>query len=244
MAHAATPWRYPKLYPAEWLQDVSERNVIYTLEPRHLDGIFVTQRDFKPRVYVHKSRDLAVLHLDEEDAALQMLSKTLKNSYETRLDFVPEDSLPATGRNEPLFFHGHNIEQKPVVDMDTRLMLPHVEKGTFLGRTPAPANQCFVRTENVLQDGMCGGPVCEDFDLVPFADGKKSIVRGLLEGIVPTNHPSAEIAGTGVFVEAGEIRRFLQQIEQDEVEPLTVGDVAEIVGQDQDQDKMDITKFL
>lgn len=143
--------------------------------------------------------------------------------------------------SQELFFHGHNIEQKVIKDIDDRRMLPKMNSGVFLGRTK---QQLFYRTNEVLVDGMCGGPVCEEFDHVPFVNGKKKIVRGLLEGIVPTTHPQAEIRGAAVFVENGEIREFLRQIEAGEVEPMKVGDVMSVVAEDQDPDKLDISKYL
>lgn len=120
-------------------------------------------------------------------------------------------------------------------------MIPNVGSGLFLGRKN---NQTFYKTKEILVDGMCGGPVCEDFDYRPFAEGKKSIVRGLLEGIVPTNHPVAEIQGAAVFVESGDIRDFLRQIEAGSVQPINTGSVTEIVAQDQDPEKLDISKYL
>lgn len=142
---------------------------------------------------------------------------------------------------QELTFHGHTVEAKAITEVDDRLMIPRVESGVMLGRT---AKQVLYRTKNVLVDGMCGGPVCEDFDHAPFANGHKKIVRGLLEGIVPANHPSPDIQNAAVFVESGEIRDFLRQIEAEAVEPLRVGDVSSIVAADQDPEKLDFTKYL
>lgn len=133
------------------------------------------------------------------------------------------------------------MEAKAITDVDDRLMIPRVESGVLMGRT---ANQVLYRTKNVLVDGMCGGPVCEDFDYAPFANGRKKIVRGLLEGIVPANHPSPDIRNAAVFVESGEIRDFLRQIEAEAVEPLRIGDVTSHVAADQDSEKLDFTKYL
>lgn len=91
VSHAAAPFRWPKLYPDDWLQSVSEKNVIYTMEPRHADGMFVAQRHLLPHVYLHPTRDLAVLHLEDEEQSLSMFRNQLKHAFETRLDFVDEN---------------------------------------------------------------------------------------------------------------------------------------------------------
>lgn len=120
-------------------------------------------------------------------------------------------------------------------------MEPFVERGTFLARTP---NQLFYRTNTILRNGMCGGPVTEELDSSPFSEGKKTIVRGMLEGIVSPDHPITEIQGAAVFVESQEIREFLDKIEAEEVEPIIVGQIAAIVEADQDEEKMDLSKYL
>jgi hypothetical protein len=60
------PWRWPKLYPDEWLRHVNEKHTHYTVEMRHEDGVFVNQGDLHPKVYHHGSRDLAAMHIELE----------------------------------------------------------------------------------------------------------------------------------------------------------------------------------
>jgi hypothetical protein len=91
VSHAAAPFRWPKLYPDEWLQSVSEKNIICTMEPRHADGLFVAQRHLLPHVYLHPTRDLAVLHFEDEEKTLSMFRNQLKHAFETRLDLVDEN---------------------------------------------------------------------------------------------------------------------------------------------------------
>ena len=57
-SHVVAPWKWPKYYPAEWLQAVNESHTYYTVEVRHSDGVFHTQLDLLPRVYHHPTRDL------------------------------------------------------------------------------------------------------------------------------------------------------------------------------------------
>jgi hypothetical protein len=65
----------------------------------------------------------------------------------------------------------------------------------------------------------------------------------MVEGIVPLDHPEEHLRGVAVFVEADEIRRFLDRIENGEVEPVVGGQIINEVGADQDPDKMDMSKF-
>jgi hypothetical protein len=138
--------------------------------------------------------------------------------------------------SKKLTIHGHVIEKKQVNNVDDRKLIPTRSTATFLGRRGV---QIFYKTSPVLDYGMCGGPVCDQ----EIAAGKK-IVRGVIEGIVPSDYPVEIARDAAVFVEAGQIRSFLTQIERGEVTPLEVGDVAEIVAKDQDPDKMDISKIL
>lgn len=65
-SHIVSPWRWPKLYGDDFLRFINEKNTHYTIEFRHDDGSLMTQLECLPRSYHHPSRDLAVLHLEDE----------------------------------------------------------------------------------------------------------------------------------------------------------------------------------
>lgn len=69
------PWRFPKYYPDEWLRHVNESHTFYTVEIRHTDGMFLCVLDLDAAAYHHKSRDMAILHLENEQESMD----TLKN---------------------------------------------------------------------------------------------------------------------------------------------------------------------
>jgi hypothetical protein len=104
-SHVVAPWRWPKHYPDEWLQHVNETHTHYTLELRHPDGTFITQAELLPQSYHHPTRDLSVLHLEDEENTLELLKS---------LDYFP---LPITPSDTPipqpnvdrLTFYGHNV---------------------------------------------------------------------------------------------------------------------------------------
>lgn len=74
-AHGLVPWRYKSLFPDEWLQAVSEKHTLYTAEMRYANGEFTTLQLLRPRVFLHPSRDLAALHLEDEEKALDLFQK-------------------------------------------------------------------------------------------------------------------------------------------------------------------------
>ena len=121
----------------------------------------------------------------------------------------PDRILPL----QPLTFHGHVLRAGDST-IDTRLpsgggsddgdgtdvLVRRTVAGTFLAG--APASQCFARTEEVLQTGMCGGPVLN-------AAGR---CVGIVEGVVQP--PPAATSSTAAASHDGDIRaraaRFLQ----------------------------------
>ena len=66
---------------------MNQSHTHYTVELRNEDGLFMTQSECFPVSYHHRSRDLAVLHLEDEEATIKMFED---------LDFlVPELLLPS-----------------------------------------------------------------------------------------------------------------------------------------------------
>ena len=72
-SHVVAPWMWPKYYPDEWLQYVNQSHTHYTVELRNEEGVFVTQSECHPVSYHHRTRDLAVLHLEDEVGTFKML---------------------------------------------------------------------------------------------------------------------------------------------------------------------------
>jgi hypothetical protein len=87
-SHVVSPWLWPKYYPEQWLQYVDARHTHYTVELRDEQGVFITQSECIPITYHHPHRDLAVLHLDDEDENVNTLQEL---GYS-----IPELLLPPT----------------------------------------------------------------------------------------------------------------------------------------------------
>jgi hypothetical protein len=231
-SHIVAPWRWPKFYQDEWLQHLNETHTHYTMELRYPDGTFITQTELVPSSYHHPTRDLAVLHLDDETEAEDMF----KSLDFTALDLV--DKAPEVGAE--LMFRGHNVAGTTTEEADNRKPIPQDVPGTLQLRSP---NQTFALTDSVLTDGMCGGPVTQSVTSVLGTYTEKAV--GILEGIVPADSPAQDYRNMAVFLEAQDIRSFLSDVEQDKVDAFLKGGQAALhVGQDQDPAKMDWHKIV
>lgn len=257
-SHVVAPWRWPKYYPEEWLQQVCEKHALYTAELRHADGTFATQSELKPISYHHATRDLAALHFENEDEVLELLDEVGVDV----LQLLPAHlHLPQVGQQ--LEFHGHEVRsQGPPSgqDADSRTSVPSICRGVLQGRT---ARQVFARTVPVLEQGMCGGPVLmraaaqaaaaaggepTDGSSISGSDarggGEQVYCTGVLEGIVPRDHSEAELQALAIFVESHEIRAFLQDIEEGAVVPLIGGHAIAAINADKDEAKMDFERII
>jgi len=272
--HVVAPWKFRKYYPDEWLQLLNEKNTHYTLEIRNEDGTFMTQSDCLPRFYMHPSRDLAVLHLEDEVSTMEVLLKIGMT--------VHEIDARELSKGDKMMFHGHEVLGEVGDDgADLRKPFPHTSIGVMVDRTE---HQSFVRTTSPLTDGMCGGPIIAHNPLIfdgsrgqstTFVQGtlnsnsmqssrKKefgqnsnpqsyssspstaptSLVCGMLEGIVPLNHPSAALQGLASIIEGSTIATFLSSIEMGTARALEGGDAQKHVANDKDPDKMDLEKVI
>eukprot|EP00605_Chrysophyceae_sp_TOSAG23-4_P002161 GSChrysophyteH1.ASY1.ANO1.2389.1 assembled CDS len=225
-SHVVAPWLWPKYYPDEWLQHVNESHTHYTVELRDEDGVFVTQSECFPVSYHHQSRDLAVLHLEDEKTNIDMLREM---EYEipqlmmpplanTEVDIAADDVGSDGEENTPAGdLYRHNVTD--VSDIgglggtlsgmramgDQRKPIPQRTLGALHGRTNA---QIFCSTSVPLTDGMCGGPVSE-----ASANDKSEVIVGMVEGIVPLDYQDKAMRGLAVFVESPIIHDFLDSIE-------------------------------
>jgi len=125
VSHAVAPWKWPKLYPDEWLQYVNEKHTHYTVELRHEDGIFVHQADLLSRPYLHANRDLAVLHLEDESQTIELYRRMGVECGDGRELIDAHSPYYPLGDGQKLQFHGHEVAE-PLSD-------------AFFDPTPAPA---------------------------------------------------------------------------------------------------------
>ena len=168
-SHNVAPWKFPKMYPEEWLQFIDEKNTHYTIEVRHPDGIFMTQSELLPVSYHHSSRDLAVLHLEKDADGVSLFDHLGCDYFGLSID-QPE-------QGDSLLFEGHSIvaangtssssnfdrgdEEVPTdgtgnAQQDVRLPVPTIIPGTFVSQNMF---QQYAQSVHQINHGMSGGPV-------------------------------------------------------------------------------------
>ena len=109
-----------------------------------------------------------------------------------------------------------------------RKSYPKVVVGAFSGRGPV---QYFARTQGYVVDGMCGGPV-----LLSAPHLKRNSVCGMLEGIVPSNHPIPQLQGLAAFINSREIATFIAKVEagSEDIIRLEGGEALRTVAEQED----------
>ncbi|GLE01108.1 hypothetical protein PINS_up009921 [Pythium insidiosum] len=180
--HVACPWLFPKYFAEkwDWLQFVSEEFVQHSLQLLEIPS--TTSRSasvlvdipLQQHVWIHPDRDVAMLQPLESDSAQHWESFLSKWNLATA-------SLQSTGcaPGDHLLFVGH----KQTVDdaeanEDAVGQFPMEVAGRFVGQSPM--GQAFAWSEEILEEGMCGGAVMNE-------EGE---CVGLIEGIVPPYQPS------------------------------------------------------
>jgi hypothetical protein len=69
-SHNVAPWKFPKYYPEPFMKMINEDHVHFTAEIRMANGEMLSACDLSPVSFHHDSKDIAVLHLLDETAAL------------------------------------------------------------------------------------------------------------------------------------------------------------------------------
>ena len=220
-SHIVAPWRFPKYYPDEWLRYVNQNHTQYTLEIRDDHGVMLGTSSILASTHHHSSRDLAVLHLEDEASADQIFTM-----HGVEYQNISQRQLV---EGEVIEFHGHDVEipssmsnesksdGQPTLSVtsvgdnagsdDTREPIPLIVYGHFVAST---AKQFFAQTKPVLTYGMCGGAVIAKSSSSITVNGvikttTASSVCGMLEGIVPLDSTSEQHRGLAAFVDSAVI---------------------------------------
>jgi hypothetical protein len=203
-AHVTHPHRYPSYFPnASFLSALEDSSLRYSIELRDSQSGEILSRARLPpllRPTRHPFRDVACMRLD---ANVEAILKTLDGlSVATLADTSPQAS-------DSLLCEGHFLlaAKNSETNEDESLLLPRQVTGKLIGRSSA---QAFLRTEEVLEMGMCGGPVT-----------KEGVIVGIIEGIVPLDgatEPAVDavqararklLGGAAVMVEVDALREVI-----------------------------------
>lgn len=223
-SHNLAPWRFPRYYPEPFLEYVNEGHIHYTLEVRNSQGESISSIDILPNSFHHREQDIGIAHFDKDESKVLSVFKTLLFQKLDIENYKLSDQ-------EKIEFHGHEVSTEGVDEgdvntpagKDLRLSLPRSYTGEVLGRS---AHQIFCQTQGgVLSQGMCGGPVV----------GQRGSICGMVEGIVPQEHPESFLRGAAVIIESPDILDFIKSVERvmtgenevsDDVVHLTGGEIA------------------
>jgi hypothetical protein len=202
--HVACPWLFPNYFADkwDWLQHVSEEFVRHSLQLLEVDarGPLVSPKvlldlPLDQRVWIHGERDVAMLEL-ADDHALEApeASKLLYLVTLLSGDCAAGDSLLFTGHQQFQEEDVLNAGQELLRAMEMIGQYPKEVGGQFVGKSSR--GQAFARSEQVLEEGMCGGAVLN-------SEGEGV---GLIEGIVPPSTPAAVIPSSASASEQEAIR--------------------------------------
>lgn len=259
-SHVISPWLWPKYYPQEWLRVVTQEHVRYSLEvwgvpssggkgksrgssegreedavthDGKLKGEFSPLAKFALSPYpIHHPADMdvAVIHLKDEDAALDHLtSMNIRPLHlPTMHDFERSDD-PVFQPGERVLFQGFEVYEANMTDQDQvetskksdagddeRLFHPYSSQGTLAMASP---DRFLAQTEaGPLPEGLCGGPAIQlprdDASGDSVNSSAPLYIRGVVEGIVPTNHENKDLAGLASFLPSYRIREFVDFAER------------------------------
>jgi len=103
----------------------------------------------------------------------------------------------------------------------------------------ASPDRFLARTESgPLPEGLCGGPVIQ----LPSVKSSTINIRGVVEGIVPLDHQSQELAGLASFLPSYRIREFVDFAERIMLEQIIDNDLfRKVVGLKQKKDQRGTT---
>jgi hypothetical protein len=192
-----------------------------------------------------EGRDIALLHLKEEQSALQLLRKV-----GVQVCYVRDpDKLFQKG--ETMIFEGYAVEEptteennnnkdedttdqdkdedfdlsddeeeeedkKEEEEEDLRIFQPYRQEGTLSFHTN---DRFFATTAQPLPEGLCGAPVVDtDGDLC-----------GVVEGIVPVNHPNTKLAGNAAFMPSYQVAAFVDYCERQMLQDVMPPDLFRMV---------------
>eukprot|EP00804_Cyclotella_cryptica_P016094 CCRYP_004222-RA/>CCRYP_004222-RA protein AED:0.35 eAED:0.35 QI:281/1/1/1/0.5/0.33/3/61/601 len=252
-SHVLAPWRWPQYYGQEWLGEVREEHVRYSLEVfgwegrgwgeennddddvvGKMRGVFRPMAKFALNPYpIHHPNglDVAVIHLKGEEEALEHMKKMgIQPLNLLTMHDLENSTDPVFEPGERVSFHGFEVyepnkadDEIPLVgkgetnqsshtantNEDERIFHPYVSSGTMTFGSP---DRFLAKTPNPLPEGLCGGPV------LPLEHDNRTkqtlYVRGVVEGIVPTNHENSQLAGSASFLPSYRLREFVDFAER------------------------------
>jgi len=196
-----------RLYPFDTF---SLSSSVYSVEVIDNNLEVLAKFALSPYPILHKSLDVGLIHLKDEDAALERM----KNLGVEPLSLRHRKKTLADG--DSVYFEGFEIKNledsdgdddydealaEDEAEDDVRAHSPFSADGTVI--SPADERD-LIQTTTLLTDGMCGAPVLDEH----------GFVAGIVEGIVPTDHENPFVAGAAATVTSPALHTFVDQSEE------------------------------
>jgi hypothetical protein len=268
-SHVISPWLWPKYYSQDWLKVIKQENVRYSLEVwgvddggrssnkstsseaiRHdgkLQGEHKPLAKFALNPYpIHhpKEVDVALIHLKEEDSAMEHMMKLgIRPLHLPTMHELEQSTDPVFVPGETVLFQGYEVYEANTTDQETvsnetaaaggksdenddeRVFHPYSSLGSL---TLASPDRFLARTKaGPIPEGLCGGPVIQLPNEMSEKFNKNTplMMRGVIEGIVPANHENNELAGLASFIPSYRIREFVDFAERVMLEHIVEEDL-------------------
>lgn len=203
-AHVVQPYLWRNYYPQEWMNFVEQKHTKVTLEirsPKSASADFHAQFELDcNRIRAHPFRDCAALALTASDEKRYLSGD--KKSRLSPVSLSPHSLTPAVR----VAAAGHTIVAGEADGDDDASIVGHRAQrfDVFSGCSfvSSSKHQAFLRTPEVLGEGMCGGGL--------FGEGGDSATcHGIIEGIVPLNSPATHLSGCCAYVQSSELLVWL-----------------------------------
>lgn len=228
-SHVLSPYLWKNYYPQDWLNKVRQEHCAYSLEvfdndPETMKTVSLGKFALNPYPIHHpEGKDIALIHLKQEEAALKIITEDLGVEILTLRDLdeiydkgdeVTFDGYVVAEANQAdskTFGRGNddssqdnaaseNISTSSKED-DDRIFYPYNESGKLTFHT---RDRFFATTPEPLPEGLCGGPVLDSNDMV----------CGIVEGIVSKDHKNKDIAGSAALMPNYEMAPFIDYAER------------------------------
>eukprot|EP00977_Amphora_coffeiformis_P021573 scaffold9512_cov181-Amphora_coffeaeformis.AAC.3 len=236
-SHVISPFLWKEYYPQDWLSVVRQEHCSYALEvydsPAHAEQEPLLKLALHPTPYHHpEGRDIALIHLKDEESALPLLKSVGVDILYTR----EKEKLFQKG--ETMYFDGYAVEEPgslqeepagtPAEDEsdlsddedeeneDLRIFQPYHVEGQLSFHTD---DRFFAMTPKPLPEGLCGAPVLD----------REGDLCGVVEGIVPLHHADKRLAGSAAFIPSFQLETFIDFSERQMAQDIMPPDLFQMV---------------
>lgn len=228
-SHVLAPFLWRDYYPHDWLTTVRAEHCAYALEV--YDNVDVENEGesleplakfaLNPQPFHHpEGRDLALIHLQDEEASLKLMKKLgVSILYMRDMDKLYE-------KGENMLFDGFVVSERNVADSaehsaasnqdDNRVFYPYKANGNLSFHT---SDRFFATTPEPLPEGLCGAPVLDE----------NGDLCGAVEGIVPVDHKNTNLAGSAAFLPSFLVESFVDYVERYLLEQIMPKDLFQMV---------------